>query len=100
MAVASAADRFGLWRAGMKQWKQALIAGSAGASLALFLQRRRSAGILFAGVSLVTLASEHTEKFKALYEKFPDYLERGNRILETASRIGEQVSHLGERRLG
>jgi len=77
-----------------------LIAGSAGASVALLLERRKAAGAFLAGVSLVTLASEHREKLEALYEKLPDYIEQGKRLLETASQIGEQVSQLAERRLG
>jgi hypothetical protein len=82
----------------MKHWKQILIAGSAGASVALFLQRKKTAGLLLAGVSAVTLASEHAEKFEALYEKLPDYIEQGKRLLETASQIGEQAAQLAERR--
>jgi hypothetical protein len=81
----------------MKQWKQALIAGSAGASAALFLQRRKTAGLLLAGVGLVTLASEHREELESLYEKLPHYVERGKWLLETASQIGEQVSQLAGR---
>jgi hypothetical protein len=82
----------------MKHWKKALIATSAGASVALFLQRKKTAGLVLAGVSAVTLASEHAEKFEALYEKLPDYIEQGKRVLETASQIGEQVARLAERR--
>jgi hypothetical protein len=82
----------------MKPWKQALIAGSAGASAALFLERRKAGGMLLAGVSLATLASEHPEKFQALYRKLPDYIEGGKRLLETASQLGRQVSRLAERR--
>jgi hypothetical protein len=82
----------------MKPWKQALIAGSAGASAALFLERRKAVGMLLAGVSLATLASEHPEKFQAVYRKLPDYVERGKRLLETAAQIGQQVSRLAERR--
>jgi hypothetical protein len=82
----------------MKHWKKALIATSAGASVALFLQRKKTAGALLAGVSLVTLASEHAEKFEALYEKLPDYIDQGKRFLDTASQIGEQVAQLAERR--
>jgi hypothetical protein len=82
----------------MKHWKQALIAGSAGASAALFLQRRRAGGVLLAGVSLATLASEHRERFETLYQKLPDYIEQGKRLLQTASQISEQVSRLSERR--
>jgi hypothetical protein len=77
-----------------------LIAGSAGASVALLLERRKTAGVLLAGVGLVTLASEHRDKFEALYEKLPDYIEQGKRLLETASQFGEQVSQLAGRRLG
>ena len=82
----------------MKPWKQVLIAGSAGASAALFLERRKAVGMLLAGVSLATLASEHPEKFQSLYRKLPDYVERGKRLLETAAQIGQQVSRLAERR--
>jgi hypothetical protein len=82
----------------MKHWKQALIAGSAGASAALFLQRRKAGGVLLAGVGLAALASEHRERFQTLYRRLPDYIEQGKRLLETASQIGEQVSRLGERR--
>jgi len=77
-----------------------LIAGSAGASLALLLERRKTAGVLLAGVGLVTLASEHRDKLGALYQKLPDYMEQGKRLLETASQLGEQVSQLAERRPG
>jgi hypothetical protein len=83
----------------MKHWKKALIATSAGASAALFLQRRKTAGALLAGVSLATLASEHAEKFEALYQRLPDYIEQGKRLLEAASQIGEQVAQLAERRI-
>src|SRR5271156_76759 len=79
--------RFNL-EGGMKHWKQALIAGSAGASAALFLQHRKTGGMLLAGVSLVTLASEHTEKFQKLYQDLPDFIDRGSKILEAASIIG------------
>ncbi len=82
----------------MKHWKQALIAGSAGASVALFLQRRKTGGALLAGVSLVTLASEHTEKFQKLYKNLPDYLDRGSKILEAASIIGAGVAKFAESR--
>jgi hypothetical protein len=82
----------------MKHWKQALIASSAGASIALGLQRRKTASIVLAGVGLVTLASEHTETIKKLYRNLPDYLERGSKILETASLIGAGVARFAESR--
>ncbi len=82
----------------MKHWKQALIASSAGASAALFLQRRKTGGLLLAGVSLVALASEHRRKFQELYKNLPDYLDRGSKILETASIIGAGVAKFAESR--
>jgi len=82
----------------MKHWKQALIAGSAGASAALFLQHRKTGGMLLAGVSLVTLASEHTEKFQKLYQDLPDFIDRGSKILEAASIIGAGVAKFAESR--
>ncbi len=84
----------------MKHWKQAVIAGSAGASVSLLLQRRKTAGAVLAGLSLATLASEHTGTFKRLYRNFPDYMERGSKILEAASIIGAGVAKFAESRNG
>ncbi|MGA9039093.1 MAG: hypothetical protein WB421_01035 [Terriglobales bacterium] len=82
----------------MKHWKQALIASSAGASIALGLQRRKTASLVLAGVGLVTLASEHAGTIKKLYRNLPDYLERGGKILEVASLIGTGVARFAESR--
>jgi len=82
----------------MKHWKQVLIAGSAGASVAFFLQRKKAPGLLLAGVSLAALASEHRKEIEALYEKLPDYIEQGSKFIDVASRIGAGVAEFAERR--
>ena len=48
----------------MENWKRALIAGSAALSAICFIKGKRGGGLLFAGVSLATLASEYPEKFR------------------------------------
>jgi len=82
----------------MKHWKQVLIAGAAGASVAFFLQRKKTPGLLLAGVSLAALASEHKGEIEALYEKLPDYIEQGSKFIDVASRIGAGVAEFAERR--
>ncbi len=82
----------------MEHWKRALLAGSAGASAILFLQRKRAAGVVFAGVALAMLASEYPEKFAEFRRKLPDYVERGTSFLEVVSRAGERLAKFAERR--
>jgi hypothetical protein len=82
----------------MENWKRALVAGSAGASAILFLTGKRAAGVLFAGVSLATLAAEYPEKFAEIREKLPNYVERGTNFLDVVSRVGERLAEVAERR--
>jgi hypothetical protein len=82
----------------MENWKRALVAGSAGASAIFFLTGKRAAGILFAGVSLATLAAEYPDKFAEIREKLPDYVERGTNFLDVVSRVGERLAEVAERR--
>ena len=82
----------------MENWKRALVAGSAGASAIMFLEGRRTAGIILAGVSLATLASEYPEKFAAFQENLPDYMERGTKFLDLVSRLGERIAEGANRR--
>lgn len=82
----------------MENWKKALLAGSAGASLMLFLKGNKTAGLIFAGVSLATLASEYPEKFAEFRENLPDYVERGSTFLDVVSRVGERLADAAESR--
>ena len=81
----------------MPQWKKALLAGSAAASAILFLNKKRTAGILLAGVGLATLASEYPDRFARIREEFPDYLERGTKFLNLVSRLGERMASATQR---
>jgi hypothetical protein len=81
----------------MENWKRALVAGSAGASAIMFLEGRRTAGIILAGVSLATLASEYPEKFAAFRENLPDYMESGTKFLDLVSRLGERLAEAANR---
>jgi hypothetical protein len=82
----------------MENWKRAVVAGAAGASVMFFLNRKRAAGLLFAGVSLATLASEYPEKFAEIRERLPEYVERGTNFLDVVSRVGERLAEATERR--
>ncbi|HUJ94646.1 MAG TPA: hypothetical protein VLW84_05235 [Terriglobales bacterium] len=80
----------------MKAWKRAVVAGSATASAILFLRKKRAAGVLFAGVSLATLAWEYPEEFARIRRDLPDYLEKGTKLLVLASYIGERLAAASE----
>jgi len=82
----------------MPNWKRALLAGSAGAALAMFLKGKTTAGVILTGVSLATLASEYPEKFAEVRDRLPRYLERGTVFLDVVSRAGERITELAEGR--
>ncbi|MBZ5704101.1 MAG: hypothetical protein LAN63_02000 [Acidobacteriia bacterium] len=82
----------------MANWKRALLAGSVGASVVMFLKGKWPAGIILAGVGLATLASEYPEEFARFRENLPDYVERGTRFVEVASRAGERLARYAEQR--
>lgn len=82
----------------MENWKRALIAGSAAVSAMCFVKRKPGAGLLFAGVSLVALASHYPEKFRAIRAELPYYVDRGLTVLEVASRVGEHLAEANARR--
>jgi len=80
----------------MENWKVALIGGSAGVGMVLFLKKKWTAGIILAGVGLATLASEYPEKFEEVRRRMPDLIERGNSFLEVASRVGDRLAEAAE----
>ena len=76
----------------MESWKKALIAGSATTAAIMVLKGRTSLGVLFAGVSLATLASEYPEDFARFRRHLPDYIDRGTQFVDTAARLGERMA--------
>ena len=82
----------------MQNWKRALLAGSAGAAVAMFLKGRTTAGVVLAGVSLATLASEYPEKFAEIREHLPSYVDRGAVFLDLVSRAGERIAEIADGR--
>jgi uncharacterized Fe-S cluster-containing radical SAM superfamily protein len=76
----------------MEGWKKAVIAGSAGAALVLFVKRRNAAGVLAGGVALAVLAAEYPEKFERVREAMPEYFDRGMRLMEMAAKAGKRIS--------
>lgn len=84
----------------MENWKRALLAGSAATATIMFLKGNKTAGLVLAGVSLATLASEYPEKFAELRENLPDYIERGTTYLDVVTRVGERLAEAVENRGG
>lgn len=82
----------------MENWKRALVAGSAGASIIMFLKRKNAAGMVLGGVALVTLAAEYPDEFEAFRERLPEYLERGTGYLDMVGRLGERLAQVAEGR--
>lgn len=82
----------------MPNWKRALLAGSAGAAVVMFLKGRPAAGVVLAGIGLATLASEYPEKFEELRDKLPEYVERGASYFDSAARLGQRLAEAAERK--
>jgi hypothetical protein len=82
----------------MENWKVALVSGAAGAGTALFLKKKWTAGIIFAGIGLATVASEYPESFAEIRNRLPDFIERGNNFLEVATRVGDRLAEAAESR--
>ena len=82
----------------MENWKRALLAGSAGAALVLFLKKKPGAGTILAGVALATVASEYPDKFAEFRERLPQYVERGTNFLDVVSRVAERLAEAAETR--
>jgi len=76
----------------MKNWKQALIFGSLGASAFLLVTGRKPAAGVMAGVGLAALASEYPEHVQRLWERAPEFIEKGNRVLSVASTFVERLA--------
>jgi hypothetical protein len=84
----------------MSNLKRAVVFGSLGAGLFLLLSGKRPAGVVAATLGLVTLASEHPEKFREIWERAPEFLDRGNRVVEAISRVTERIADYRARGMG
>jgi hypothetical protein len=76
-------------------WKKGLIYGSFAAGAVLFLTGRRPAGLLVAGIGLVTLGAENPEKLEELWRRMPEYIDRGSRLMDRAAGFFELVGQRG-----
>jgi len=76
----------------MKNWKQALIFGSLGASAFLLATGRKPAAGVLAGVGLAALATEYPAHMQRLWERAPEYVNRGNQVLSLAATFLERLA--------
>ena len=82
----------------MENWKKALVASSAAGSAIMFLKKKPGAGILLAGVSLVTVATAYPKQFAKVRKALPDYVNRGFHLADFAARAAERIGEFAERR--
>src|SRR5579864_5785107 len=81
-----------LGRETMDAWKKALVFGSVGAAVILFMKKRYPAGVLATGAGLAILASEYPDQFERVRQSLPDYFERGMHVMEMAARAGKRIT--------
>jgi len=81
----------------MDSWKKAVVMGSIGAAIFLFMKKKYPAGALATGVGLAVLASEYPEKFERVRRSLPDYFERGMQVMEMAGRAGKRITEAAGR---
>jgi hypothetical protein len=81
----------------MDSWKKAVVLGSVGAAVILFMKKRYPAGVLATGVGLAMLASEYPEQFERVRQSLPDYFERGMHVMEMAARAGKRITEAAGR---
>jgi len=82
----------------MENWKRALVAGAAGASVVMFLRRRNTAGLILGGVALTALASEYPDEFADFRENLPYYIDRGTIYLDVVTRVGGRLAEASRTR--
>ncbi len=82
----------------MQNWKKAIILGSVGAGIYLFLVGKRTVGTAAVAGGLAVLASEYPEKFEELWESAPEYLHRGTQIFSALQKMGERFAEAAEER--
>jgi hypothetical protein len=81
----------------MDSWKKAVVLGSVGGAVILFMKKRYPAGVLATGVGLAMLASEYPEQFERVRQSLPDYFERGMHVMEMAARAGKRITEAAGR---
>ncbi len=81
----------------MDRWKKAVVAGSIGAAVVLFMKKKYPAGVLATGLGLAVVASEYPQTFEKVRQALPDYFDRGMQIMEMAGRAGKRITEAAER---
>ena len=75
----------------MANWKRALIFGSLGAGVALYVSGRRAAGTALAGVGVGTLIYQNRETLQRLVNDAPQFIEKGLQVAQTLTTVGQRL---------
>lgn len=78
-------------------WKRVVMFGSFAAAAVLVFTGKRNAAFAAAGIGLVTLAAEHPERLKQIWEQAPDYIEKGSRLVNEVGGLVEKIAEKGSR---
>jgi len=80
-----------------RDWKRMVMIGSFAAAAVLVFTGKRSAALAAAGVGLATLASEHPDKLRAVWDAAPGYIEKGSRLVNEVGGLVEKIAEKGSR---
>lgn len=64
----------------------------------MFFKKKPGAGIILAGISLATLATEYPEHFAKVRRALLDYFGRGLQLADFAARAGQQIAKYADQR--
>lgn len=80
-----------------RDWKRMVMIGSFAAAAVLVFTGKRSAAFAAAGIGLATLASEHPDKLRTVWDAAPGYIEKGSRLVNEVGGLVEKIAEKGSR---
>jgi hypothetical protein len=80
-----------------RDWKRIVMVGSFAAAAVLVITGKRPAAFAAAGIGLATLASEHPEKLRMVWDAAPGYIEKGSRLVNEVGGLVEKIAEKGSR---
>jgi hypothetical protein len=80
-----------------RDWKRIVMIGSFAAAAILVFTGKRNAAMAAAGVGLATLAAEHPDKLRKVWDVAPEYIEKGSRLVNEFGGLVEKIAEKGSR---